>query len=445
MTEKREPVVQERRVVTAIPGPKSQELMERRNAVLSTGIGTALPAFIERAEGAILVDVDGNQIVDMGSGIGVVTIGHGNEGVREAAKKQLDDFTHTLITVSPYEEYVRVAEYLSKHSPVPGPTKSLLINSGAEAVENAVKISRKYTGKNGVAVLECAYHGRTMLTSSMTHKAVPYSAGFGPRAGDIHRVPNSYPLHDGLSGEEAAARTIKYIEKAITAGDLACLIAEPIQGEGGFTVPADGYLPALAKWCRENNVVFIADEVQSGIARTGTVYASEQFGLEPDIVLTAKGIAGGLPISAVTGRQEIMDCTGPGSLGGTYSGNPVACAAAISVFEQIEAGGVLEDAKRIEEKLGGGLRKLQEKHPSIAEVRGKGAMLAIELTEPGTLKPAADVVTKVIAEAGQKGVLLLNAGLSGNIIRFLPPLTLSNELIEDVLNVLDEALTAATA
>lgn len=438
-------VVQERRVVTAIPGPKSLALMERRNAVLSTGIGCALPAFIERAEGAILVDVDGNQIVDLASGIGVTTIGHSNPEVIAAAKAQLDKFTHTLITVSPYEGYVAVCEQLAKYAPISGQVKSLLINSGAEAVENAVKIARKYTGRNAVAVLDCAYHGRTSLTSTMTHKAVPYSQGFGPRATDIFRVPNSYPLHDGLTGEDAAKRTIKYIEKTITAADLACFIAEPIQGEGGFVVPAEGYLPTIAKWCRENGVVFIADEVQSGIARTGTVYASEQLGLEPDIILTAKGIAGGMPISAVTGRAEIMDCTGPGTLGGTFAGNPVSCAAAEAVFAQIAAGGLLAEAKRIEKNFGGGLRKLQEKYPVIAEVRGLGAMLAIELLDPLTKEPRKDIVDAVIKYAGENGVLLLNAGLDYNVLRFLPSLQFSDELIADVLNVLDDAFAAATA
>ncbi len=438
-------VAQERRLVTAIPGPKSIAMQQRRNEVVSTGIATALPVFIERAHGAILVDVDGNHIIDCGSGIGVTTIGHTDQAVIEAAKAQLDAVTHTLIAVTPYEPYIEVAEQLAKYTPVKGKVKSILVNSGAEAVENAVKIARKFTGRTGVAVLECAYHGRTQLTSTMNHKAAPYAAGFGPRAADVFRAPNSFPLHDGLSGEEAAQRTINHLEKTVTAADLACLVAEPIQGEGGFVVPADGYLPALAKWCRENGIVFIADEVQSGIARTGTVYASEQFGLEPDMILTAKGIAGGLPLAAVTGRAEIMDCTGPGTLGGTFGGNPVSCAAAKAVFEQVAKGSPLRDAQRIERVLGGGLRELQKKHPAIADVRGKGAMLAIEVTKPGTLTADKELVDKVIAHAGKNGVLLLNAGLNYNVLRFLPPVKLSDELIADVLEVLDEAFTAAGA
>ncbi len=437
-------VTQERKLVTAVPGPKSQELHKRRLEVVSTGIGTALPVYIEDASGAILRDVDGNQFIDCGSGIGVTTIGHSNEKVVEHATEQLTHFTHTLFTVTPYEPYVKVAEYLAKYAPISGPVKSILVNSGAEAVENGVKIARKATGRAGVAVLECGYHGRTQLTATMNHKAVPYMAGFGPRASDVFRAPNSFPLHDGLSGEEAAARTIDYLEKTVTAADLACLVAEPIQGEGGFVVPADGYFAALGKWCRENGVLFIADEVQSGILRTGAVYASEHFdGFEPDIVLTAKGIAGGMPLAAVTGRAEIMDCTGPGSLGGTFGGNPVACAAAVAVFEQIEAGGLLEKAQRIEKNLMGGLRGLQDKHPEIAEVRGKGAMIAIELTKAGSLEPDQALAKSVLNYAGQNGVLLLDAGLYGNVVRMLPSLELTDELIDDVVQVIDEALTEA--
>lgn len=439
-------VTQERKIVTAVPGPKSQELHARRSQVVSTGVGAALPVYIERAHGAILVDVDGNQFIDCGSGIGVTTVGHTNCKVVSAAADQVQKLTHTLFTVTGYEGYVKVAEYLAKYVPIEGPVKSVLINSGAEAVENAVKIARKYTRRSGVAVLECAYHGRTQLTASMNHKAAPYAAGFGPRAVDVFRAPNSFPLHDGLSGPEAAARTITYLEKTVGVEDLACLVVEPIQGEGGFVVPAVGYLGAITRWCKKNGIVLIADEVQSGILRTGKVYATEHFdGFEPDMVLTAKGIAGGMPIAAVTGRAEIMDCTGPGSLGGTFGGNPVACAAAIAVFEQIEAGGMLEEAQRIENTLGKGLRDLQAKHPAIAEVRGKGAMIAIELTKPGTLEPDAELTSKLIQYAGQNGVLLLNAGIFGNVLRFLPSLKLTDELIADVLTVLDEGLTQAGA
>lgn len=438
-------IAQEPRVVTEIPGPKSRELHERRMRVVPPGVGAALPVYIERAHGSIVVDVDGNHIVDVCGGIGVTTIGHTDDAVVAAAREQMGNVTHTLFTMTPYEQYVQVAELLAKHFPGGGPAKTLLMNSGAEAVENGVKIARKHTGRPGVAVLEHAYHGRTMLTSSMNFKGAPYAYGFGPRAGDIYKAPNSYPLRDGLSGADAAKRTIDYLEKVAGAEDLACLVVEPVQGEGGFIVPADGYLPALAEWCRANGIVFIADEVQAGMARTGTMFSIEQFGVEPDIILTAKGIAGGLPLSGITGRAEIMDKSLPGGLGGTFGGNPVSCAAAVAVFDQIEREDLLGKAKHIGQTLGDALRGLAASHPCIAEVRGLGAMFAIEIVKPGTLDRDPDLVTRVIDRAAQQGVLLLNAGIYGNVIRFLPSLQFTDELIATVVRVLDEAFTAEGA
>jgi 4-aminobutyrate aminotransferase/(S)-3-amino-2-methylpropionate transaminase len=439
------PLAQERRLVTAIPGPRSIALQERRRQVVSEGVSSTLPVFIERAHGAILVDVDGNQFIDLGAGIGVTTIGHTDDGVVAAAREQLGDVTHTLFTITPYEEYVRVAELLAQHTPGDFAKKTVLVNSGAEAVENGVKIARKYTGRAGVAVLEHAYHGRTNLTMAMNFKAMPYALGFGPFAGDVYRAPNSYPLHDGLSGEVAAARTISYLEKTVGASDLACLVVEPIQGEGGFIVPADGYLPALQEWCTANGIVFIADEIQSGMARTGAYFASEHFGLVPDLVLSAKGIAGGLPLAGVTGRAEIMDAAQPGGLGGTFGGNPVACAAAVAVFERIESDGLLAEAARIETGLRAALTELQATHPVIAEVRGIGAMVAIELLDPDTHTPRADLVAAIAAEAAQRGVLVLTAGTYGNVLRFLPSLALSDELLADAMGVLAESFAAAGA
>ncbi|WP_053386468.1 aminotransferase class III-fold pyridoxal phosphate-dependent enzyme [Leucobacter japonicus] len=440
-------VPQERLVRTAIPGPRSQQIHERRRAVVPPGVHSVLPVYIERAHDSILVDVDGNQIIDVCGGIGVTTIGHTDDRVVAAATEQLQNVTHTLFTMTPYEPYVAVAEHLAKHVPgstAAAPYKTLLMNSGAEAVENGVKIARKFTGRPGVAVLEHAYHGRTLLTSSMNHKAAPYALGYGPRVGDIYKAPNSYPLHDGLSGVDAAKRTIAYLEKQAGASDLACLVVEPIQGEGGFIVPADGFLPALAEWCRANGIVFIADEVQAGMARTGSVFSIEQFGVIPDIVLSAKGIAGGLPLAGITGRAEIMDASQPGGLGGTFGGNPVSCAAAVAVFEQIEELDLLAEARRIEANFGGGLRELQQRFPAIAEVRGKGAMLAIEVTRPGTLEPDAELVARVIDAAAQRGVLLLSSGVHNQAIRFLPSLKITDELIADVLSVLDESFAIAS-
>ncbi|TFB57310.1 4-aminobutyrate--2-oxoglutarate transaminase [Cryobacterium sp. TMT1-62] len=439
-------VPQERKIVTAIPGPRSKELQQRRLAVVSGGVASALPVYIAKANGAILVDVDGNQFIDLGAGIGVTTIGHTETSVVAAAVEQTQDFIHTLFTITPYEEYVRVCELLAEHTPGSWPKKSVLINSGAEAVENGVKIARKHTGRRAVAVLDHAYHGRTVLTMAMNYKAMPYATGYGPLASDVYHAPSSYPYHDGLSGADAAARTIAYLEKVVGPTDLACLVVEPIQGEGGFMVPAEGYFNALQTWCTANGVVMIADEIQSGMARTGKYYASEHFGWTPDLVLTAKGIAGGMPLAAVTGRAEIMDSSQPGGLGGTFGGNPVSCAAAIAVFESIERGDLLAEGVRIENTLRAGLGSLKEKYDIIGEIRGRGAMIAIELVQPGTgdteKAPNAAAVSSIAAYAAQHGVLLLTAGTYGNVLRFLPSLAVSDALLNDALSVIDDAIAA---
>ncbi|ANJ27557.1 4-aminobutyrate--2-oxoglutarate transaminase [Agromyces aureus] len=439
-------VPQERRIVTAIPGPKSQALHERRAAVVSAGVSSALPVYIERANGAVLVDVDGNQFIDFGAGIGVTTVGHTEQNVVRAAASQLQDVIHTLFTITPYEEYVRVAELLAEHTPGTHAKRTVLVNSGAEAVENGVKIARKFTGRRAVAVLDHAYHGRTNLTMAMNFKAHPYATGFGPFAGDVYHAPNSYPYRDGLSGADAAARTISYLEKAVGASDLACLVVEPIQGEGGFIVPAEGYLSTLQTWCTEHGVVMIADEIQSGMARTGVYFASEHFGWVPDLVLSAKGIAGGLPLAGVTGRADIMDAAHAGGLGGTFGGNPVACAAAVAVFESIEANDLLGEARRIEATLKAGLERLARRYDLIGDIRGIGAMIAIELVQPGTRDttkaPNAEAVTALVAYAAQHGVLLLNAGTYGNVLRFLPSLAVTDALIDDALRVLDDGFAA---
>jgi 4-aminobutyrate aminotransferase/(S)-3-amino-2-methylpropionate transaminase len=435
----------DRRVVTAIPGPKSQAIHERRLRVVPTGVASALPVYIERAHGAIVIDVDGNQFIDLGAGIGVMTIGHTDEGVVAAASAQLAQLTHAMFTITPYEPYVRVAELLAEHTPGDFAKKTVLLNSGAEAVENAVKIARKHTGRTGVAVLEHAYHGRTNLTMAMTFKAMPYKAGFGPFAGSVFHAPGSYPFHDGLSGADAATRTITYLEKYVGAADLACLVVEPIQGEGGFVVPAHGYLPALQKWCTANGIVFVADEIQSGMARTGAYFAVEHFGVVPDMILSAKGIAGGLPIAGVTGRAEIMDASHPGGLGGTFAGNPVAAAAAVSVFESIERRGLLADGSRIETLLMPALLSLQSRYPVIGDVRGIGAMLAIELVLPGTRDPNPAAVASLTAFAAQNGVLLLSAGTFANVIRFLPSLAISDDQLLDAIGVLEAGFAALGA
>ena len=431
-------------LVTEIPGPKSREIHARRAEAVSRGVGCLVPVYIDTADGPWVIDVDGNSLLDLGSGIGVTTIGHGNERVIEAATAQLRKVSHTLFTVTPYEGYVRLAERLAQKTPGDFPKKTVFVNSGAEAVENAIKIARRHTGRRAVAALDHAFHGRTNLAMAMNHSAVPYSAGFGPFAPEVYRVPNSYPYRDGLSGIDAARRTIDYLEKRIGASDLAAIIVEPIQGEGGFIVPAPGYLPALQEWATENGVVFIADEIQTGLARTGTWFGSEHFELIPDVVLTAKAIAGGLPLAGVTGRAEIMDAADPGGLGGTFGGNPVSIAAALAVFDELESGAYFAEAIRIGGTLRRGLGDLAERFPQIGDVRGHGAMQAFELSEPGTRRPLQGLAAKIAAHAVQRGVLLLTAGSDGNVIRFLPTLLTTDEQLGFAIDVIGEALAMHT-
>src|SRR5688500_1609820 len=327
--------IQERRLVTEVPGPRSRELTARRASAVSSAVGSVLPVFVERAGGGVVVDVDGNSLIDMGSGIAVVSVGNAAPAVVAAVQEQVAAFTHTCFMVTPYEGYVAVCEELARVTPGDHEKRSALFNSGSEAVENAVKIARVATGRSAVVVFDHAYHGRTNLTMALTAKNMPYKNGFGPFAPEIYRVPMSYPFRDpaGLTGAEAAARAIRQIETQVGAGNVAAVLVEPIQGEGGFVVPAPGFLPALAEWSREAGAVFIADEVQTGFCRTGEWFASEHEGVVPDLITLAKGMAGGLPLAAVTGRAELMDAVHPGGLGGTYGGNPLACAAALGAIE----------------------------------------------------------------------------------------------------------------
>jgi 4-aminobutyrate aminotransferase/(S)-3-amino-2-methylpropionate transaminase len=404
-----------------------------------------LPVYIERAHGAVLVDVDGNQLIDLGSGIGVVTIGHTNQQVVDAVMEQVQKLTHSLFTVTPYVPYIQVCEILNRRTPGNFEKRSALFNSGAEAVENAVKIARKFTGRGEIAVFDHGYHGRTNLTMAMNFKAHPYNTGFGPFAPGVHHVPMSYPFRDpaGMTGEEAARRSITYMEKRIGAESLAAVIIEPVQGEGGFIVPAPGFLKTIADWAAKNGIVMVADEVQSGIARTGKWFASEwEEGFEPDLVTIAKGIAGGMPISAVTGRAEIMDASHPGGIGGTYGGNPVAAAAAVAVLNQLEAGGVLEQAERIERILSSRLAQMKSKYPVIGDVRGRGAMQAIEFVEPGTLNPNSKAVEAVSKYAHSQGVVILSAGTYGNVIRFLPPLVINDALLNQALDIVEAGIAS---
>lgn len=402
-----------------------------------------LAAFIDEAHGAILKDVDGNQLIDLGAGIGVVTIGHTNAGVVEAVSKQVSKLTHTLFTVTPYEPYVRAGELVTAHAPGNFKKKAAFFNSGAEAVENAVKIARKATGRTEIAVFDHAYHGRTNLTMSMNFKIHPYGTGFGPLAGSVHHAPMSYPFRDpsGMSGAEAATRAITYLEKRVGSAQLAALFIEPIQGEGGFVVPAPGFLKTLQDWTRANGIVLVADEVQSGMARTGKWFASEwEDGFEPDLITVAKGIAGGMPLSGVVGRAEIMDAAHAGGLGGTFGGSPIAVAAGVAVMEQYESGNWMQRALEIGEILTGRLNAMKNNHPIIGDVRGRGAMQAIELVEPGTKNPNSAATDALLKHCHQNGVVVLNAGTYNNVIRFLPPLAISDELLHDALDVLAAGL-----
>ncbi|WP_431232487.1 4-aminobutyrate--2-oxoglutarate transaminase [Mycolicibacterium psychrotolerans] len=438
---------QSRKLVTEIPGPGSIELSKRRVAAVSHGVGVTMPVFTARAGGGIIEDVDGNRLIDLGSGIAVTTIGNASPRVVEAVQAQVADFTHTCFMVTPYEEYVAVAEHLNRLTPGSYEKRSALFNSGSEAVENAVKIARSYTRKTAVVAFDHAYHGRTNLTMALTAKSMPYKSGFGPFAPEIYRAPLSYPFRDGLidkewatDGELAAERALNIIDKQIGAANLAAVIIEPIQGEGGFIVPAPGFLPTLRAWCSENNVVFIADEVQTGFARTGTMFACEDEGIEPDLIVTAKGIADGLPLSAVTGRAEIMDAPHVSGLGGTYGGNPLACAAALATIETIELDGLVDRAKQIEAVMKDKLGRMQADDDRIGDVRGRGAMIAVELVKSGTAEPDPDLAKTLAATAHAQGVVVLTCGTYGNVLRFLPPLAISDELLREGLDVLAEIL-----
>jgi 4-aminobutyrate aminotransferase/(S)-3-amino-2-methylpropionate transaminase len=433
-------------LVTEIPGPKSKAEIQRRSEEVSGGLGIAYPAVIASTGGAILVDLDGNQIIDMAAGIGVNNVGNSAQRVVDRVIEQVQAFSHTCFTVAPYQGYIDVCAKLNAHTPGTHKKKSVLVNSGAEAVENAVKIARHATKRQAIVVFEHAYHGRTNLTMALTAKNMPYKDGFGPFAGEIYRMPMPYELRwlgDKATITKDALEEVEHkIEKEIGAKNVAAIMIEPIQGEGGFIVPPKGFLPGLSKYCAENGIIFIADEVQTGFARTGNMFAVENENVVPDMIITAKGIAGGMPLAAVTGRAEIMDAIHVSGLGGTYGGNPVACAASLGVFETIEEDGLIQRAREVGELLGSSLRALAAKYPIIAEVRGRGAMQAIELVMPGSLDPNSEAMTKVINFCAKKGVLLLSAGTYSNVIRFLPPIVISDELLLDAMSVLDEAFAS---
>ncbi|WP_030992981.1 4-aminobutyrate--2-oxoglutarate transaminase [Streptomyces sp. NRRL S-1813] len=437
---------QERRVVTAIPGPKSQELWARKQATVAGGVGAVLPVFVKRAGGGVLEDVDGNSLIDFGSGIAVTSVGNSAEAVVRRATAQLQAFTHTCAMVAPYEPYIEVCEQLAELTPGDHAKKSALFNSGAEAVENAVKIARVHTKRQAVVVFDHGYHGRTNLTMALTSKNMPYKQGFGPFAPEVYRVPVAYPYR-WLTGpencaQEAADQAISQITKQIGAENVAAIIIEPVLGEGGFIEPAKGFLPAIANFAKENGIVFVADEIQSGFCRTGQWFACDDEGIVPDLITTAKGIAGGLPLAAVTGRAEIMDAAHAGGLGGTYGGNPVACAAALGSIETMREQDLNAKARRIGEVMKARLHAIAEKYDIIGEVRGRGAMIAIELVKSGSKDPDPEATGALAKACHQEGLLVLTTGTYGNVLRFLPPLVIGEDLLNEGLDILEGAFAA---
>ncbi|HEX6968038.1 MAG TPA: 4-aminobutyrate--2-oxoglutarate transaminase [Micromonosporaceae bacterium] len=420
--------------------PSSEELHQRRLAAVARGVGSTIQSYVESASGGTIVDVDGREWIDFAAGIAVTNVGNCAPRVVAAVREQVERFTHTCFMVAPYESYVAVCEQLNALTPGTFEKRSALFNSGAEAVENAIKIARHATGRPAVVVFDHAYHGRTNLTMALTAKNMPYKHRFGPFAGEVYRVPMSYPLRDGgLGGAEAAARAIDVIEKQVGAENVAALLIEPIQGEGGFVVPAEGFLPALGDWARAAGAVFIADEIQTGFCRTGSWFACEHEGVEPDLVTLAKGMAGGLPLSAVTGRADLMDSVHVGGLGGTYGGNPIACAAALAAIETMRELDLCAAARRIESVMLPRLKAIAARDGRVAEVRGRGAMLAMEIVQPGGLTPDPAAAAAVSAACHRAGLLTLVCGTYGNVLRFLPPLVIDDATVNRGLDILDAA------
>ena len=439
---------QRRLLRTEIPGPRSRKLQRERDAAVSRGFGITMPVFVEHAAGAIIVDVDGNHLVDLASGIAVTSVGASHPEVVRRIADQASRFTHTCFMVTEYEGFVDVASALNRLTPGTHEKRTALFTSGAEAVENAVKIARVATGRPAVVVLDHAYHGRTLMTMSMTAKNVPYKSGFGPFAPEVYRAPSAYAFRWRGDEERCAQEALALLEELILtqvgADRVAAIVAEPIQGEGGFIVPAPGFLPGVQEFARRHGIVFVADEIQTGFGRTGAMFASEHEGLVPDLVCTAKALAGGMPLSAVTGRVELMDAVPPGSIGGTYAGNPVACAAALAAIDVIEREDLVGKARRIEEQALPRLQRLAETHPAVGDVRGRGAMLALEFVDPGTRTPDPEAARAVAAVCHAEGVLILVCGTYGNVIRLLPPLVIEPELLDDALTVLECAVRDRT-
>lgn len=439
---------QKRVVNTSIPGPRSRQMHEFRRAHVPDGFGIILPIFVETADRGILRDVDGNQLIDLGSGIAVTSVGASHPAVVTAVKEQADAFTHTCFMVTEYELFPKVAQRLNAIVPGEFAKRTALFTTGAEALENAVKIARAYTGRSGVIVFDHAYHGRTLFTLGMTAKEAPYKTGFAPFPEHIHRSPFAYPLHWRTGPANAVPEALAALEDLLARvgpETIAAAVVEPIQGEGGFIVPGEGFLAGVREITEKYGIVMVADEVQAGLGRTGAMLAIEHEGVVPDLVCTAKALAGGMPLSAVTGRAEIMDAVGAGGLGGTYAGNPLSCAAALAVLDELERDDTLfARARRIEELVRRELEPLVSPQGIVAEVRGRGAMMAVEICHPGTNEPDAPTTKEIATAAHAQGVVVLTCGTHGNVLRLLPPLIIDDDLLVDGLRVIAAAIRAAS-
>jgi 4-aminobutyrate aminotransferase/(S)-3-amino-2-methylpropionate transaminase len=428
-----------RRLVTEIPGPVSRALSERRASAVPHGVGTTLPIFVADAKAGIVEDVDGNRFIDFGSGISVTNVGNSAPAVVRAITEQAERFTHTCFQVTPYEDYVRVCERLNELTPGDHEKRSFLVNSGAEAVENAVKVARYATGRSKVVAFDHGFHGRTLLTMSLTGKVAPYKLGFGPFAPEIYRASYSDPFR----GTGRLDDVTRALETMVGADTIACVVVEPIAGEGGFVVPEPGWLPGLAAWCAAHGILVVADEVQSGMGRTGAWFACDHEQVVPDLVTTAKSIAGGLPLGGGTGRADIMESVHSGGLGGTFGGNPIACAAALAVFDVIESEGLLERARQIGAMAIPRLEKQVLADGPVGDVRGRGAMIGLELVGPDGQEPDPVTTQRVARFCHERGLLILTAGTYGNVLRLLPPLVISDDLLEEGLGILEAALADA--
>ena len=428
---------------TGIPGPRSQEILERKERVVADALSVFLPVVIDHGEGATLTDVDGNRFIDFTGGVGCLNVGHANPHVIEAVQEQAARFMHTDFTIVPYETYVTLAERLVALTPNSGPAKAAFFNAGTEAVENAIKFARAYTKRPAVIAFEGGFHGRTLLSLSLTSKTHPYKAGFGPFAPEVYRLPFAQDYR-GPSAREALDALERALVTTVAAETVAAIVIEPVQGEGGFVVAPQEFLTGVRRVCDEHGIVMVVDEVQTGFGRTGKMFAIEHYGVEPDLVLIAKSIAGGLPLSAVVGKAQIMDSVGDSGIGGTYVGNPVAQAAALAVLDVFEEEGLVERAGTIGDAIRTRMQAWQERWPSVGDVRGLGAMLAIELVaDRTTKKPAPELASRVVEAAAERGLLLLKSGIYSNCIRVLVPLVISNAELDEALDVWEQALESA--